>query len=94
MKKHFQEDEKPVDKVDIGRPSIRIVKLRNGLQLDISKKLNVDFDAVNNEKNVHVAIRDRAIRDLQNIQGYYKFIKDHMQRKPQSSSVFYLKYKR
>ena len=48
----------------IGRPSIKIIKLRNGLPLDISKKLNVDFDAVNNEKNVHVTIRDKAIRDL------------------------------
>ena len=34
------------------------------------------------------------MRDLNNIQSYYDLIKDHMKQKPQSSSVFYLKYKR
>ena len=78
----------------IGRPSIKIIKLRNGLPLDISKKVNVDYSVFGKQPNVHVTIKDRAMRDLNQIQSYYNCIKAHMKRKPQSSSVFYLKYKR
>lgn len=45
LRKYFKEDDKK-DSMGIGRPSIKIIKLRNGLPLDISKKFNVDFDVV------------------------------------------------
>jgi len=67
--------------------------LRNGLPLDISKKHNVDIEFVKNS-NMHITMKNKAVENLEKIQDYYDFIKKHMKKKPQSSSVFYLKYKR
>lgn len=58
--------------------SQKIIKLRNGLPLDISSKPNVNFDVVKTSKNTHPTIREKAMRDLNEVQSYYDIIKDHM----------------
>lgn len=81
--KQFKED-MTQENIGLGRPNpnLKIIKLRNGLPLDISKKPNVNFDVVKSQKNVHPTIRERAMRDLNEVQSYYNFIKDHMNQKP------------
>ena len=79
--KEFAEDEKD-SRMNIGRKNLTIIKLRNGLPMDISKKPNVDFDLVNSQNDLHPTIRNRAFKHLHEVQSYYDFIKDKMKKKP------------
>ena len=63
IQKLYQEDKKQ-DSLGLGRPAIKIIKLRNGLPLDISKKSNVDFTILNKDVKVHETLKQKAHRDL------------------------------
>ena len=66
VQKLFLEDKKQ-DSLGLGRPAIKIIKLRNGLPLDISNKQNVDFSILSKDTNVHESLKQKAIRDLNQV---------------------------